>query len=126
MTGGALKWLWLSALVLVLDQITKWIAVSALTLHQPVQVLPLVNLTLTYNPGAAFSFLSSAGGWQRWFFSALAVPSTSTSVFMRPVSMAASGPSIPGRTVHFAVRWSTPPGPARRPVPPTRRIRWWQ
>ena len=61
------------------DQATKYWAVASLTLHDPVAVAPLVNLTLTYNAGAAFSFLGSAGGWQRWLFIGL---SSVISVFL--------------------------------------------
>lgn len=68
-----LRWLWLSAAVLVCDQGTKWIAEHYLVLHNPVNILPFLNFTLVYNPGAAFSFLSQELGWQRWLFSALAV-----------------------------------------------------
>ena len=68
-----LKWLWLSAVVILLDQVTKWIAETALTLYAPKAVLPVFNFSLAYNEGAAFSFLAGAGGWQRWFFVALAV-----------------------------------------------------
>lgn len=67
------RWLWLSALVVLLDQGTKWLAEALLVPHRPVAVLPLVNLTLMYNEGAAFSFLAGAGGWQRWFFVAIAL-----------------------------------------------------
>ncbi len=66
-----LNWLWISGLVVILDQITKWIADRSLELHVPVSVMPSFNFTLVYNSGAAFSFLSEAGGWQRWFFSLL-------------------------------------------------------
>jgi len=62
------QWLWLSVLVVVLDQATKYLAETLLVLHQPVPVTPFFNLMLTYNTGAAFSFLADAGGWQRWFF----------------------------------------------------------
>lgn len=62
------SWLWLSVLVVVLDQVTKYLAETLLVMHQPVPVLPSFNLMLTYNTGAAFSFLRDAGGWQRWFF----------------------------------------------------------
>lgn len=71
------RWLGLSALVFVLDQLTKLWAEGALTLHQPLPVTPMFNLTLMYNEGAAFSFLSDQGGWQRWFFVVLAVGVTS-------------------------------------------------
>ena len=64
---------WLSALVIVLDQATKYLAETLLVMHQPVPVLPSFNLMLTYNTGAAFSFLADAGGWQRWFFLGLGV-----------------------------------------------------
>ena len=63
-----MKWLWLSALVVVLDQVTKFLATHTLQLHTPLAVLPGFNLTLMHNTGAAFSMLSQAGGWQRWFF----------------------------------------------------------
>ncbi len=67
------QWLWLSILVIALDQGTKFLAETLLTMHQPVPVLPFFNLTLTYNTGAAFSFLAGAGGWQRWFFLCLGI-----------------------------------------------------
>jgi signal peptidase II len=69
---SSLTWLWLSAVVVVLDQLSKWLAETHLLLHQPLGLLPSLNLTLMYNTGAAFSFLSDAGGWQRWFFTVLA------------------------------------------------------
>ena len=68
-----LKWLWLSGLVIGLDQLSKWLAASLLEPYQPVPVLSSFNLTLMYNTGAAFSFLAAAGGWQRWFFLLLAL-----------------------------------------------------
>jgi len=71
---SALSWLWLSLALIVADQATKLLALSGLALHDPVPVLEgWLNWTLTYNYGAAFSFLSDASGWQRWFFSVLAV-----------------------------------------------------
>jgi signal peptidase II len=66
-------WLVIALLVVVADQLTKWWAVSSLELYQRLPLIEGLNLTLVYNPGAAFSFLSDAGGWQRWFFSALAL-----------------------------------------------------
>lgn len=62
------NWLWIVVLVIVLDQITKIAADNLLNYLQPVAIMPMFNLTLVYNQGAAFSFLSDAGGWQRWFF----------------------------------------------------------
>jgi len=65
---GGLSWLGWSALVIILDQLTKWLAVKNLTYQLPVEVFSGLNWTLLHNFGAAFSFLSNAGGWQRWFF----------------------------------------------------------
>ena len=70
----ALPWLWLSLLVIVLDQLTKAIVIHALEPQIPHAVVPgVLNWTLAYNTGAAFSFLADAEGWQRWFFSILAI-----------------------------------------------------
>ena len=63
----------LSLLVILLDQYTKGIATDGLEYGQPVRVFWWFNLTLQHNTGAAFSFLSDAGGWQRYFFSAAAI-----------------------------------------------------
>lgn len=63
-----MKWLWLSGVVLILDQCSKLIADSLLHFNRPVQLVPFLDLHKVYNPGAAFSFLSDASGWQRWFF----------------------------------------------------------
>ena len=70
---NALPWLWLSLMVIAADQITKHIALAQLTPYEPVPVLPFLNWTLVFNTGAAFSFLSDAGGWQRWAFTGLAL-----------------------------------------------------
>ena len=68
-----LKWLGLSLLAVLLDQLSKlWVA-HDMQLYQSINVMPYVNLTYVHNTGAAFSFLSEAGGWQRWFFAALAI-----------------------------------------------------
>lgn len=62
------RWLALSAVLVVLDQWTKVIAVAALDYLTPVPVMPGLNWTLVHNLGGAFSFLSNHDGWQRWFF----------------------------------------------------------
>jgi signal peptidase II len=68
-TPGLSSWLAIAALVLVLDQLTKAWILSRFRLGERMQVLPgLFDLTLVYNPGAAFSFLANHDGWQRWFF----------------------------------------------------------
>lgn len=68
MPDSQLRYLWISAAIIGLDQVTKLIAESQLPLHRAVNVFPYFDWYLTYNKGAAFSFLADAGGWQRWFF----------------------------------------------------------
>lgn len=67
------NWLIASAIVIVLDQWTKYIAVQSMRLFDSIPVMPYFNITLLHNEGAAFSFLANAGGWQRWFFIGLGV-----------------------------------------------------
>ncbi len=67
-----LVWLGLAVIAIILDQWTKSIAVAHLIYANPIPVLPFLNWTLLHNYGAAFSFLSDAGGWQRYFFTSLA------------------------------------------------------
>ncbi|MCP4981184.1 MAG: lipoprotein signal peptidase [Gammaproteobacteria bacterium] len=59
--------------VIILDQTTKQIAEAQLTPHQTVNLFPYFDWYLTYNTGAAFSFLADAGGWQRWLFTGIAI-----------------------------------------------------
>lgn len=66
-----LVWLTLSVLVIILDYWTKVLATESLTLYRPVELTGWLNMTLAHNYGAAFSFLSDAGGWQRWLFTGL-------------------------------------------------------
>ena len=68
-----LKYLFITSLVIVFDQVSKWLMVSWLSLYETVVVMPYFNLTMAHNEGAAFSFLAQAGGWQRWFFIGLAL-----------------------------------------------------
>lgn len=70
---SALIWLWLSLLVIVLDIGTKQLAEAALLYAKPLHILPILDFTLLYNKGAAFSFLADHSGWQRWFFTAISV-----------------------------------------------------
>lgn len=72
--GRMALWLGLVATLVGLDQASKQLAEALLAPYTPHAVVPgFFNLTLAYNPGAAFSFLAGAGGWQRWFFLALAL-----------------------------------------------------
>ncbi len=68
-----LNYLWLSLLALILDQASKLAIDANMPLYQSIPLLPSFNLTYVHNTGAAFSFLSTAGGWQRWFFAGLAL-----------------------------------------------------
>ncbi len=68
-----LKWLWLSLLALALDQGSKLYIDGTMQLYQSIPLMPSFSLTYVHNTGAAFSFLSEAGGWQRWFFAGLAL-----------------------------------------------------
>ena len=71
---GRLGWLWLTALVFVLDQASKWFFESELNLYQQIVVIPdYFSWTLAYNTGAAFSFLADSSGWQRWLFALIAL-----------------------------------------------------
>jgi signal peptidase II len=63
----------LSLVVLALDQASKFWIQQAFEPYQSLEVLPIFNLVLVFNTGAAFSFLGDAGGWQRWFFIGLAL-----------------------------------------------------
>lgn len=68
-------WVWyaIALVVVVLDQLTKIWASAHLTYGEPVRFTSFFNFTLLYNHGAAFSFLAAQGGWQRWFFTVLAI-----------------------------------------------------
>jgi signal peptidase II len=68
----ALIWAWLSAIVVALDQFVKWYVVDSFGLYEILPVGPFLDLTRLHNEGAAFGILAGAGGWQRWFFLALA------------------------------------------------------
>ena len=68
-----MRWLLLSAGIIALDLATKaWVS-AAFQLGDSREVMPFFNLVLAHNTGAAFSFLAGAGGWQRWFFTIVAI-----------------------------------------------------
>jgi signal peptidase II len=67
------RWWWLILAFIVLDQLTKQLVHQQMALYDSIALLPFFNLTYVRNYGAAFSFLSDAGGWQRWFFTIIAV-----------------------------------------------------
>jgi signal peptidase II len=67
------KWLGLGALVVLVDQLVKWRVVTTMAYGDERPLLPFLSWVRWHNEGAAFSMLSDAGGWQRWFFIVLAV-----------------------------------------------------
>jgi signal peptidase II len=71
--GSGWRWLWLTVLVIVIDQITKLAILQHFTYGERLNLLPVLDLTLAYNEGAAWSFLAGESGWQRWMFTGLAV-----------------------------------------------------
>ena len=66
-------WYALAGLVIVLDQLSKWVVLNHVQFGETIYVAPFWNWVLTFNPGAAFSFLADQPGWQRWFFTVLAL-----------------------------------------------------
>jgi len=72
-SASGIRWLWISVIVIALDQLTKLWIERTMVLGESFSVLPVLDIVRAHNEGAAFSFLADAGGWQRWAFSALAV-----------------------------------------------------
>ena len=70
---SGLRWLWLSLIVVIVDQASKLWVLDNMALYETISVLPFFNLFHAHNYGAAFSFLHDAQGWQRWFFVIIAV-----------------------------------------------------
>ncbi len=71
--SGMLPWLGLALLLFILDQFTKVLILGYYQLGDSTYVTSFFNIVRVHNPGAAFSFLASASGWQRWFFTALGI-----------------------------------------------------
>lgn len=69
---SGLRWLWITVLLVILDQITKYWTVQTLALYESYEILSFFNFTYARNYGAAFSFLGDAGGWQKYLFSTVA------------------------------------------------------
>ena len=76
------RWLWVTAVVIVADFVTKQLILAAFRPGEVLPILPFFSLVLTFNPGAAFSFLAGADGWQRWFFAAIAVIASAVVVWL--------------------------------------------
>ncbi|MBU3620297.1 signal peptidase II [Polynucleobacter sp. CS-Odin-A6] len=77
-----LRYLAIASITLLLDQLTKWSALSNLQLGVPEPVLPFLNWLLLFNPGAAFSFLAQGSGWQRWFLTILGLAASAYIVWL--------------------------------------------
>ena len=75
-------WLGLAALVLIVDQFTKVLIISTYQLGEGFPLTDFFNLVRVHNEGAAFSFLATAGGWQRWFFTVLGMLAAALIVWM--------------------------------------------
>ncbi len=76
------SWLALAVVILVFDQLTKYLVAQSFTVGQAVELTPFFNLVLVYNPGAAFSFLSDQSGWQRWLFVGIALAASAWIVYL--------------------------------------------
>jgi signal peptidase II len=76
------RWLWLSLAVVVLDFVTKQVVLAGFRPGEVLPVLPVFSLVLAFNPGAAFSFLAGASGWQRWVFTGIAVVASGVIVWL--------------------------------------------
>jgi signal peptidase II len=83
-TSGSGVWLWLGIafIILLIDQLTKIAVVGAFQLGETLPITSFFNLVRVHNPGAAFSFLADAGGWQRWFFTGLGVAAAGVMVYL--------------------------------------------
>ena len=79
---GMLVWLGLAFAILLADQATKWWIVSFYRLGEGTPITSFFNIVRVHNPGAAFSFLAGAGGWQRWFFTVIGVGATAFILWM--------------------------------------------
>ena len=80
------RWLVLAGVLIILDQLTKLYFDGLLRYGQRIAVLPFFDFTLLYNPGAAFSFLAQAEGWQRWFLTMLGLGASVFIVWMMHTS----------------------------------------
>lgn len=81
-TGKWPRWLLLAGLIALFDQAVKFVVASLMPLGTRWEIAPFFNLVHMRNPGAAFSFLAGAGGWQRYFFIALAIAASAWLIWM--------------------------------------------
>lgn len=76
------RWYALAGLVVVVDQLSKWLVLRNISFGETIYVAPFWNWVLAFNPGAAFSLLADQPGWQRWFFTVLALAISTWIAFM--------------------------------------------
>ena len=89
---SGIRWLWISLLVIMVDQFSKLWIERTMVLGDSFVVLPILDIVRAHNSGAAFSFLADAGGWQRWAFTLLAIGVSIALVFwMRKLALATQG-----------------------------------
>ncbi|HCY15941.1 MAG: signal peptidase II [Curvibacter sp. GWA2_64_110] len=81
-TGGMLQWLGLAFILLLADQFSKVLILGYYHLGESTYVTSFFNIVRVHNSGAAFSFLASGSGWQRWFFVGIAVAAVVFILFM--------------------------------------------
>ena len=94
---SGIRWLWIAVLVIVADQLTKLWVQNSMALRETIEVLPVLNIYHTFNPGAAWSMCADCGGWQRWMFSALALGvSGALVVWLRRLPLAAHAQLVMG------------------------------
>jgi signal peptidase II len=81
-SGSIWPWLGLALIIFIADQLVKTLILGYYKLGDSTYVLSFFNVVRVHNTGAAFSFLSNAGGWQRWFFTGIGVVATIFIVWM--------------------------------------------
>src|SRR5262245_13535740 len=98
---SGIRWMWIAALVIVADQLSKiWIQENVVLWKEVIELLPVLNIHHTFNTGAAWSFCADCGGAQRWIFSGLAVVvSVVLLVWLRRLSLATNKLLITGLTL---------------------------
>jgi signal peptidase II len=98
--ASGIRWLWISVVIIVADQITKLWIERGMVLGDSFEVLPILDIVRAHNYGAAFSFLDDAGGWQRWVFTLFAVGvSIALVIWLRKLSLAAQTLLVFGLTL---------------------------
>lgn len=81
---SGLRWYWVVVLVFIADQVSKQWVLANFELYESIKLLPIFSFTYVRNYGAAFSFLSDAGGWQKWLFTFIAIGfSTLLTIWLR-------------------------------------------